>query len=165
MHQIRFRLKFRLQRASELRRFSSWILSVLLLMGKRERLKQTGKKWRLISRQKEGKEGKGTKEKKEKREAKRKPQFAIPLGQVREILSSETFAASLWLDLAWRFSDLEMTWLLYCSGAATVKQWPANSVSLCSRTIYRSVDRRRTSTGTAHILTAGHACPLLHGEI
>ena len=104
-------------------------------------------------------------------------QFATSLGQIREIWSGEPFAASLWLDLAWRFSDLEMTWLLYCSGAATprrrvtsVKQRPASNVadylSLCSRTIDGSVDRRQTtSTVTAHTLTAGLACPLLHSEI
>ena len=38
--------------------------------------------------------------------------------------SGEPFAASGtgWPDLAWGFSDREMTWLLYCGGATTVEK-------------------------------------------
>ena len=36
-----------------------------------------------------------------------------------------------WPDLAWGFSDLEMTWLLYCAGAATVYEFACVCMYVC----------------------------------
>ena len=105
-NQIRFRLGLRsrptgpLGELTALPRPSTWILGVLLLMEARGEAKK-------------GKEGEGTKRGRKGR------QFPIPYATG----SGKSFAASGTLGdltcMAWRFSDLEMTWLLYCAGAAT----------------------------------------------
>jgi len=89
----------------------TWILGVLLLREARggEEAKK-GKEWEGMKRGREGKGG--------------RPSF-LPLPNslrhwVRRALRGVRDYG--WPDLAWGFSDLEMTWLLYYAGAATATQ-------------------------------------------
>jgi len=86
----------------------TWIFGVLLLREARggEEAKK-GKEGR--ERKGEGKGGRP-----------RPPPSKFVRHWVRRALRS--VQDSRWPDLAWGFSDLEMTWLLYCAGAATPQE-------------------------------------------
>jgi len=112
-----------------------------------------------FKREREGKNDrkktrKGGAKKKERKRKERKGQkegerngMINPLSEVRRALHGVQDSVWRWPDLVWGFSDLEMTWLVYCAGAAIgnnkkfklmlTKRAKAYS-SFCSQTVSQS---------------------------